>query len=317
VVCDESSILKNYSGKRRTMITEFLRTRPYRLLATATAAPNDWIELGTSSEALGELRRVEMLAMFFTHDSGDTQKWRLRGHAQGAFWRWMCTWARAVRTPSDMGYEDGKFRLPPLNVREHVVSVGRKLPGNLFVMPAETLNDQRKERRMTMTERCEMVAGLADHDRPVVTWCHLNDESAMLANMIPGSVEVRGGDTDEQKEEAFAAFASGEVRVIVTKPTIAGFGLNWQHCSHQTLFPSHSFEQYYQSVRRSWRFGQTKPVTVDIVTSEGESGVLANMQRKQDAADMMFERLVQYMAAELKIEKKDSFNTKAEVPSWL
>ena len=317
VLGDESSAIKAFSGKRRAQVTEFMRTMRYRLLATATAAPNDWIELGTSSEALGELRRVEMLAMFFSHDSGDTQKWRLRGHAQAAFWKWMCSWARAVRTPSDMGYEDGDFILPPLTVNEHVVTVGHKPPGNLFVMPAETLNDQRKERRVTMTERCEMVAGLVDHDEPAVAWCHLNDESDMLAKMIPDAVEVRGSDPDDKKEERLDAFAAGQIRVLVTKPTIAGFGLNWQHCAHQTVFPSHSFEQYYQSIRRSWRFGQKRPVTIDIVTSEGESGVLANMKRKQDAADLMFERLVEYMNAEVGIKKEDVFTKSEEVPSWL
>jgi len=316
VCCDESSILKNYSGKTRSAITDFMQAVRYRLLATATPAPNDWVELGTSSEALGYLRRVEMLAMHFTHDSADTQKWRLRGHAQAAFWRWMSTWARAIRKPSDVGCDDGRMVLPPLDVIEHVVKVGRRLPGMLFVKPAETLDEQRKERRLTLIDRCERVAELVDHNDPAVAWCHLNDESDLLAKLIPGAVAVSGSDCDERKEEVFEAFASGAVRVLVTKPSIAGFGLNWQHCAHQTFFPSHSFEQYYQAVRRSWRFGQARPVRVDLVTSEGEAGVLDNMKRKQRDADAMFASMIAHMNDAVSCPRRDRTNT-TEIPQWL
>lgn len=316
VVCDESSILKNYSGTRRTEITAFMQSCKYRLLATATPAPNDWIELGTSSEALSYMRRVEMLAMHFTHDGGDTQKWRLRGHAQQAFWRWMATWARAIRKPSDIGGSDTTMRLPPLEVRESIVNVGRRLPGMLFIKPAETLDEQRKERRLTLTDRCERVATLVDHKEPAIAWCHLNDESEMLAKLIPDSVEVSGADDDERKEEVFEAFAAGNIRVIITKPSIAGFGLNWQHCAHQTFFPSHSFEQYYQAVRRSWRFGQRKTVRVDLVTSEGERGVMENMQRKQREADAMFASMVAHMNDAVAPERARRITT-TEKPRWL
>lgn len=315
-VCDESSILKNYAGARRTEITGFMRACRYRLLATATPAPNDWVELGTSSEALGYLRRVEMLAMHFAHDGGDTQKWRLRGHAQGAFWRWMATWARAVRKPSDLGFEDGAMRLPPLEVRESVVNVGRRLPGALFIKPAETLDEQRKERRLTLRERCERVAQLVAHKDPAIAWCHLNDESAALASLIPDAIEVSGADDDERKEEVFDAFAAGQIRVIITKPSIAGFGLNWQHCAHQSFFPSHSFEQYYQAVRRSWRFGQTRTVLIDLVTSEGERGVMENMQRKQREADAMFASMVAHVNDAVGENKSQGKNT-TESPQWL
>lgn len=316
VVCDESSILKNFAGTRRTEITAFMQAVRYRLLATATPAPNDWIELGTSSEALSYMRRVEMLAMHFTHDGGDTQKWRLRGHAQQAFWRWMATWARAVRRPSDISGDDASMVLPPLEVRESVINVGRRLPGHLFIKPAETLEEQRQERRLTLGDRCERVAQLVAHDQPAVAWCHLNDESAMLATLIPDAVEVSGADDDDRKEEVFAAFSAREIRVLITKPSIAGFGLNWQHCSHQTFFPSHSFEQYYQAVRRSWRFGQKQTVRVDLVTTEGERGVLENMQRKQREADAMFASMVAHMNSAA-APQRNIHNNEMERPSWL
>jgi hypothetical protein len=316
VVCDESSILKNYAGATRAAITAFMHGCQYRLLATATPAPNDWVELGTSSEALGYLRRVEMLAMHFTHDGGDTQKWRLRGHAQAAFWRWMATWARALRRPSDIGGNDGSMVLPPLHVNEVVVKSSKPLPGTLFVKPAETLAEQRAERRATLTDRCERVASIMDHDQPGVAWCHLNDESALLAKLINGAESVSGADSDERKEEVFGAFARGDVRVLVTKPSIAGFGLNWQHCAHQTFFPSHSFEQYYQAVRRSWRFGQDRAVTVDLVTSEGEAGVLANMQRKQRDADAMFASMVAHMTDAAATSDRRQLTT-VEAPAWM
>ena len=316
VVCDESSILKNYAGVRRQEITDFMQACRYRLLATATPAPNDWVELGTSSEALGYLRRVEMLAMHFTHDGGETQKWRLRGHAESAFWRWVASWARAVRRPSDIGGSDDKMILPPLHVRETIVKASKPLPGNLFVRPAETLEEQRRERRMTLEERCEAVSVLVDHDRPAVAWCHLNAESECLAKKIPDSVQVSGSDSEERKEEIFDGFSSGSIRVLITKPSIAGFGLNWQHCAHQTFFPSHSFEQYYQAIRRSWRFGQKSDVTIDLVTSEGEAGVLENMKRKQQDADRMFASMIAHMNDAVAAADR-SYSNNVEVPSWL
>jgi hypothetical protein len=323
VVCDESSILKNYDGATKAAITEFLRTRPYRLLCTATAAPNDYVELGTSAESLGELGYQDMLTRYFhkltskDHRGWGRTKYRMRGHAERDFWRWIVSWARAVRKPSDLGFEDGKFILPELVTREHEVKARTTRPGHLFDLPAETLEEQREERRRTLPERCEKVAALVAKDRSAVVWCHLNDEGDLLAKLIPGAVQVSGADSDEAKEEAFAAFASLQIRVLVTKPTIAGFGLNWQHCAHQTFFPSHSFEQYYQAVRRSWRFGQKRKVTVDLVTSEGEFGVMANLQRKAAAAEVMFARLVELMGNELKVRRSTPFKVKEVLPSWL
>lgn len=327
VVCDESSILKNFDGARRAEITEFMRTRPYRLLCTATAAPNDTTELGTTSEALGQMGHMDMLSKFFKNDQNSNHpnrmwagggKWRFRGHAEHDFWRWVCSWARAIRKPSDLGYDDGPFVLPDLVTREHVVSAKIRREGFLFDMPAITLEEQRDERRRTLRERCERAAELVSSSgRAAVAWCHLNDEGDLLQSLIPGAIQVAGSDADEAKEEKFLAFADGQARVLVTKPSIAGFGLNWQHCAHQTFFPSHSFEQFYQAVRRSWRFGQRSAVTVDVVTSEGEAGVLANLRRKSEAADLMFARLVEVMNAELKIQHVNNFTKKEELPAWL
>lgn len=322
VVCDESSILKNFKGKYKAAITEFMRTRQYRLLCTATAAPNDYIELGTSSECLGELGFQDMLGVFFKQEiQGDHLGWnrtkyRLRGHAATDFWRWVVSWARAVRTPSDLGFDDSRFVLPPLETVEHVVQSRTLKPGAMFSMPAITLEEQREERRRTIPERCEKVAELASHDRPVVVWCHLNDEGDLLEKLVPGAVQVSGADKDERKEEIFEAFAAGQIRALVTKPTIAGFGLNWQHCAHQTFFPSHSFEQWYQSVRRCWRFGQTQPVTVDVVSSEGESGVLGNLNEKARKADAMFKQLVSLMNDQLRIVRNSEFPQTERLPSW-
>lgn len=318
-VCDESSILKNFDGQIRGQVTEFLRRLPYRLLCTATAAPNDYIELGTSSEALGELRRVEMMSHFFNHDGGDTSKWRLKKHAaRHLFWQWVCTWARAVCKPSDLGFPDDGYQLPPLITVEHIIRANTPNPNFLFDMPAVGLDEQRQERRRTINERCEQAAALiADTARPAVAWCHLNEEGHLLEKLIPGAVEVEGSDSDEFKEETFEAFSAGQIRVLVSKPVIAGFGLNWQHCAHQTFFPSHSFEQWYQAIRRCWRFGQTQPVRVDVIASEGEAGVLANLNRKAAQAEEMFARLVELINNELRIEKPNLHMKEQEIPAWL
>ncbi len=323
VVCDESSILKNFDGATKAAVTEFMRTIPYRLLCTATAAPNDYIELGTSAEALGEMGFQDMITRWFKQETtkdhlgwGRT-KYRMRAHGEHDFWRWVCSWARACRKPSDLGFDDEQFVLPELITREHVVEARTSRPGFLFDLPAITLQDQREERRRTLEERCGRVVELIDHNRPALVWCHLNDEGDRLEKMIPGAVQVSGKDSDESKESKLLAFTSGQTRVMISKPVVFGFGLNLQHCAHETFFPSHSFEQYYQSVRRCWRFGQARPVEIDMVTSEGEMGVMANLQRKADQADEMFTKLVDLMNAELRIERTNPYTNKEEVPSWL
>ncbi len=295
VICDESSILKNFTGQRKKDITRFMSKIKYRLLGTATAAPNDFVELGTSSEALGELPYMDVLQRFFVDDkdrvgsdkpgaasySKERQAarvhgyWRLKGHSEQHFWKWVCSWARAFRKPSDLGFSDERFKLPPLIVKETKIENEKPLPGEFFIWKAVSLADQRAELRATLEQRCEKVAAIVQQHPISVMWCDLNDEGDMLEKIIPGAVQIAGKDSDDEKEEKFEAFALGQVSRLVTKGKIAGFGLNWQHCHHTTFFPSHSWEKYYQSVRRFWRFGQTQPVTVDIVTTEGEAGVPA------------------------------------------
>jgi ERCC4-related helicase len=326
MVCDESSILKNYDGVRRGMITEFMRMMPYRLLCTATAAPNDYTELGTSSEALGYMGHIDMLQRFFRNNQntqcsgrfyGQANKWSFKGHAREPFWRWVCSWARACRKPSDIGFDDDRFTLPALVEREHLVSASVKRDGWLFEEPAIGLREERDESRRSIRERCERVAELVDHDGQALVWCHLNPEGDLLSRLIPGAAQVKGGDSDELKEERLRAFADGQLRVLVTKPKIGAWGLNLQRCQHITFFPTHSYEQYYQGVRRCWRFGQDKPVTVDIVTTEGGRGTMANLQRKSAAADEMFASLVQHMSEAMGVKRPERELSKVEVPQWL
>lgn len=334
VVCDESSILKNFDGVRRAMITEFLRTRQYRLLCTATAAPNDYIELGTSSEALGELGHMDMLGRFFKNQNNtvdtrghwrgfaaprayEQKQWRFKKHAEQPFWRWVCSWARAVRKPSDLGYPDGDFILPELIERETMIENVKLLPGELFSKVAFGLKEQREERRLTIQERCEKAAELVNHKDQALIWCHLNDEGDLLEELIPDGVQISGDDSDDRKEEVFLGFAAGEIRALITKPKIGAWGLNFQNCAHVTFFPSHSFEQYYQGVRRCWRFGQTEPVVVDVITTPGEASVLKNLQRKAQAADEMFSALVANMNDSVNVQRSNPFTQEEVVPSWL
>ena len=326
VAGDESSVLKNFDGSIKAQVTEFLRKIRYRSLWTATAAPNDYIELGTHSEALGDLGFVDMVNRFFKKAEATTSRsdefragiYRFRGHSEENFWRWVCSWARACRKPSDLGFPDDGYILPPLKLIEHIIKARTFNPDFLFDMPAIGLSEQRSERRRTINERCEQAAALVSHTgKPAVCWCHLNPEGNLLEKLIPDAVEVDGNDSDEFAEETFEAFATGQIRVLVSKPVIAGFGLNWQHCAHQTFFPSHSFEQWYQAIRRCWRFGQKNPVRVDIISSEGEAGVLANMQRKAAAAEKMFAKLVELINSELRIEQQKQETKKEEIPPWL
>lgn len=329
IVCDESSAIKSFEGETRVVVTELMRTMPYRLLGTATAAPNDYLELGTSSEALGELGYTDMLGRFFTNSmrtvtnrsnfaaGGRDVGWRFKGHAEGPFWRWVSSWARAIRKPSDYGYSDDGFHLPPLTYRTHVVEATTPREGTLFDVPAVGLTEEREELRRTLTERCERAAELLSGASNGVAWCHLNAESGVLASLIDGAVEVAGSDTNEEKEEKLAAFSRGEIRVLVTKPVIGAWGLNWQHANHMTYFPSHSYEQHYQAVRRMWRFGQTQPVTVDMVTTRGGEAALANLKRKAAQADQMFDALLRHMTGALTVPRRNDHMTPMEVPAWL
>ena len=323
VVCDESSAIKNFDGERQKVVTQFMRKIPYRLLCTATAAPNDYIELGTSAEALGELGRMDMLSRFFRNDENSNHpiwwgaRWQFKAHAEEHFWRWVCSWARALRRPSDIGFSDRNFILPPLVEQETVIECSKPRDGELFIMPAITLKEQRAERRDTMEQRCEIAAEKCAAYPSSIAWCHLNQEGDLLTKLIEGAVQVSGEDADERKEEVFLGFQSGEIPYLVTKPKIGSLGLNLQRCHHMTFFPSHSFEQYYQGVRRCWRFGQKNPVTVDVITTPGEIGVLRNLQRKSANAAKMFDMLVKEMNNALRLDRSTKQTKPMELPAWL
>lgn len=326
VVCDESSAIKAFDGKRRAEVTEFMRTVPYRLMCTATPAPNDYIELGTTSEALGVMGQVEMLNRFFKNDNntsdmkrqrGDVNGWRFKGHAEIPFMKWVCGWARACRRPSDLGFSDDRFILPELIEREHIIDTRTLAPGMLFALPATNMQEEREERRRTIPERCEYAAELVAHTgNPFVVWCHLNDEGDLLEKLIPDAVQVSGSDPDEKKEEAYEAFASGQSRGIVTKHKIGAWGLNWQHCAHVVEFASHSYEQHYQGTRRCWRFGQTRDVVNDIIATEGQRGIKENMRRKADQATRMFSLLVEHMNEAMRIDSGVKYEQAVEAPTW-
>ena len=340
--CDESSAIKNFDGATKEAVTEFMRRLKYRGLWTATPSPNDYVELGTSSECLGELGYMDMLGRFFKAADGGSMahgglggrferhanlwrhgdmfggKFRFRGHAERDFWRWVCSWARACRKPSDLGFDDGKFVLPPLNINEHIVKARTPNPEFIIELPAVTLDEQRAERRRTINERCEMAAEFHNkHQGQSVAWCALNDEGDLLEKLIKDCVQISGKDSDESKMEKLKAFRTGKVKCTVTKGEIAGWGINWQFANYMTYFADHSFEKWYQCVRRLWRFGQTNPVNVDVIASEAESRVLANQQRKAAAAEEMFKQLVSLMNNELKLEKQETGKSKAATPKWL
>ncbi len=323
-VGDESSGIKNFKSATKQVVTEFCRRIKYRLLCTATAAPNDFWELGTSSEALGYMGFRDMITVFFKQDTQKDHlgwgraKYRFRGHAEEPFWKWVCTWSRSIRKPSDIGCDDSGFILPPLNMNEIVVNTAKARPGRLFAMAATNLQEQRQERRNSIAERCEKAAEIAtSHDRSVVMWCELNDEADRLTREVDGAVQIKGGMSDDRKEELLIAFTDGQLKRLVTKPKIGCWGLNWQHCHDVVMFPSHSFEQHYQAVRRCWRFGQTRPVDVSLIVNEGEVGVLKSLKRKNAQAERMFESLVRFMSDSLAINHQESFEKTESIPSWL
>lgn len=323
VVCDESSILKNFEGETKTIVTRFMNKLPYRLLCTATPSPNDFVELGTSSESLGELKYMDMVSQFFRDTSNDknpqwsTPQYVLKGHAAENFWRWVSSWARAIRKPSDLGFDDATHILPELITSEIILNCTKPLPGELFVRKAMTLKDQRQERKQTMEARVEKVIELCKgHDLSVI-WGHYNYETDYMEKVITDAVQISGSDSDDAKEEKFISFAKSQIKNLIIKPQIGAFGLNWQHCNHTVFFPSHSYEQYYQGVRRFYRFGQKRNVNVDIVTTEGEAGVYQNIKRKSEDANRMFAMLVKYMSNELKIENKAHLNQSINLPTWL
>lgn len=277
VVLDESSILKSYPGKVRTAIIQNFHSVPYKLACTATPAPNDYMEIGNHSEFCGVMTRSEMLSMFFVHDGGQTSKWRLKGHATDVFWQWLATFSVFVDNPANIGYQVSGYDLPKLNINEIIVD------GNEPIKESLTLTERREARKESLELRCKKAAKLVNSSNEKwLVWCDLNDESARLSELISESVEVKGSDKSEYKSNSMLAFSDGTVKCLITKPKIAGFGMNWQNC-HNMIFTglSDSYEQYYQAVRRCWRFGQEKPVNVYIIISAKEGCVKENIERKQ------------------------------------
>jgi hypothetical protein len=327
IVLDESSRIKHDDSKTLATLLEFASAIDYRLPASATPAPNDWTELGTHAEFLGICTKQEMLAEFFVHDGGETQVWRLKGHARADFWRWVSSWAALVRSPADLGFDASAYELPPLNVQQITVESDGTGTGDLFMKPAQTLMERRQARKASINQRvaavAEMVNGSTD---PWVIWCELNAEGDALRKAIPDAVEVRGSDTADEKERRLLAFSHGETRVMLSKPKIAGWGLNWQHCRNIAFVGvTDSFEGYYQAVRRCWRFGQTKPVNVYLFASAEEGAVRANLERKESEARAMAEALSTETAASVRNEvlgQRRVTNTydatqRVNVPAWL
>jgi superfamily II DNA or RNA helicase len=322
IVCDESSILKNFDGKIKAHITRAMRKVQYRAMYTATPSPNDYTELGTSSEALGDMAYMDMLQTFFQsndntlHPAHIGQQWRFKGHAEPHFWRWVASWARAVRRPSDMGFDDRGWVLPKLREIHHEIE-SKPLDGQLFAMPVRGLPQEREERKATIAERCELAAELIQQHDTGVMWCHFNAEADLLAEIVPGAVNLSGADKDEAKEEKFAAFRSGEIKYLVTKPKIAALGVNWQHCAACTYFDDYSYEQYYQAVRRFWRFGQKREVTVHQIGTTSLSNVAKSRKRKAEAANEMFQAMMEHMVSAQKHRKIFGNGDKAKMPAWL
>lgn len=330
VVLDESSVIKHHDSKTLGVLLESFRDHRYKLACTATPAPNDWVELGTHAEFLGVCSRTEMLSEFFVHDGGKTQDWRLKGHARGEFWRWVSSWGALVRHPADLGYVAHRYDLPTLTVVDHVVPSGdaHLAAGMLFAgVELGGLAKRRRARKATLDARVAAAADLVNSSPgPWVVWCDLNAEGEALRGAIPDAREVRGSDKPEHKEETLRAFARGEIRVLVTKPKIAGFGLNWQHCA-QVCFVgvTDSWESYYQAVRRCWRFGQDKPVHVHIITSDLEGDVLHNLRRKDKAAADLADSLAAETSDSVRSQIVGATRTTntyqpatpMEIPSWL
>lgn len=327
IVLDESSVLKSFDSSTRNQIIEYFGNTPYRLACTATPAPNDYMELGNHSEFLGVMSRSEMLSMFFVHDGGETQKWRLKGHAESKFWEWVASWAVLIRRPSDLGYEDDGYDLPPLNIIDHVVKVKRITDGSLFNEEAKTLQQRQRARRDSISERVAKCVEIANStDKPFLVWCDLNKESELLTKAIHGAVEVKGSDKPEHKIKAMLDFADGKIRVLVTKPSICGFGMNWQHCSDMAFVGiTDSFEQIFQAVRRCYRFGQKNEVTAHMIVSDLEGAVSQNIKRKERDFELMAEEMLKHTRSITSANVSATINDKSEyepkfamkIPAWL
>ena len=302
IVLDESSIIKNRDGKTRNAIIDACKNVPYRLSCTATPSPNDFMELGNQAELLGLMTMAEMLAMYFINDAGDTGTWILKGHGKSKFWEWLSTWSVVIRSPADLGFDGSRYLLPELVMHDHVVE--SKTTTGLFADIATGLLERNQARKESIDDRVAKCAEIVNaSDQQWVIWCHRNEESEKLCKSIPGSADVQGSDSIDQKEQKIDAFTNGELRVLITKPSIAGFGMNWQHCNHTAFVGlSDSWEQYYQAIRRFYRFGQTKQVHVHVISAESEGAVVENIKRKESQNKTMGEEMVKYMGESMKKE---------------
>ncbi len=326
VILDESSILKNFKGKIKEQVTAFLKKVKYRYLFTATPSPNDFIELGTSSEALGYLPYMEMMRLFFANNENNIRpqeiatKWYLKPHAKNEFFKWVNSWALSMRKPSDLGFSDEKFILPKLTVNDNYVKNDKNWIVDdqimMFGRIAKTMTEVRQEQKMTIENRCERAVELASNHKTSVYWCNFNDEGDLLEKLDKDSFQITGSMILEKKEEILKAFANGEIKKLITKPKITAFGLNWQHCNHTVYFPDWSYEKWYQSIRRFWRFGQKNDVVADRVLSDGQSRVVDAIEYKTNQADELYNLLNKSLNGKVILDKKE-FNQNINKPNFL
>lgn len=332
VICDESSILKNFDGAIKQHITSFMKKVKYRFLFTATPSPNDYIELGTSSEALGYLGYTDMLTKFFKNNNNNTIKigqialarqgveWYLKKHAEHDFWRWISSWSISMRKPSDLGFSDKLHVLPELKEVQTMIRNTKPLAINgqtsMFAMPAVNFFEIKAETRATLNERCEMAVSKANGHDTSVYWVNLNDEGKIISQLDKSAKEIKGQMGIDEKEEILLAFANGQIKKLITKTSITAFGLNWQHCNHTTYFPTFSYEKYYQAIRRFWRFGQKNPVLVDLILSDGQERIMESLMVKKDKSISMFENLIKYTNSDFKLIQK-GFDKEIILPSFL
>ncbi len=324
IVLDESSILKGMQGKVRKKITELFISTPYKLSCTATPSPNDFMELGTQSEFLGIMSQTEMLAMYFIHDGSDTAKWRLKGHGKGRFWEWLATWSIFIRSPADLGFDGSAYDLPDIHYHDYVIDT---IPVNsLFTEPALSLVDRNRARKDSAEDRCRLAAEIANKLDSCVIWCNLNAESDLLSKLVTDSVEVKGADKDEHKTKSLLGFATGDVKKLISKPKISGYGMNWQNTSDCIFVGlSDSWESFYQAIRRQWRYGQQKPVNVHIISADTEGAVVENIRRKdaqhEDIMNSMMDHMRELTNKSVfgaEIEKSDYLpDTPIEMPGWI
>jgi len=324
VILDESSILKNFDGAIKSHVTSFMKKVKYRFLSTATPSPNDFVELGTSSEALGYLGYMDMLTMFFGNNENNIRpqeigvKWYLKPHAVDGFFKWVSSWSISMRKPSNLGFSDERFILPNLNVIYNPVKNEKNMTINgqiqLFNRVAKTMGEVREEQKLTIEPRCERAVEISSNHKTFVYWCNFNKESELLNELDPNAYEIKGSMNLDKKEELLVAFSKGEIKKLITKAKMTAFGLNWQHCNHAVFFPTWSYEQYYQAIRRFWRFGQKKEVTIDLVHSDGQKRVIDTLLLKTQKANELFEKL--NIETHKYETKKETFKKEIMKPIW-